>query len=383
MHACLFLVLAAASEVIIVVREGDQTSEVAEAALIQQPPSDARILSPSRFREVLGDGGIVVQTNDDADAKKRFKAAREAAKQESDPLAVRAFLLKAIGAAEELSPNQLEFRQNALMIADQDLAKVLFTLDKKAKDIDAVLMRLAIRSGYAEQPSLSLGMQKRYTDIAELTKRSRPALLDIVALNVSTKGEISLDGGVFKKLLKQEAVWMSPGPHEAFTQWSWGPGWSRRFVVTSDGLSSVALTLNEGMERKYRVGPNGFRLRSGLIEQNEAEDLASRANVQEVWWVERQVPGRVQVSVYHVKDNRISRASVDVRNSETLPVPIVRMALDAARKGASYGEAVRDHLLTQPDLSSLAGPAAFGPDGTLNRPLFLIQIKRGRFLQVN
>jgi ABC-type branched-subunit amino acid transport system substrate-binding protein len=60
-----------------------------------------------------------------------------------------------------------------------------------------------------------------------------------------------------------------------------------------------------------------------------------------------------------------------------------KLVLDAVRKGASSGEAVRDQLLTQPDLSSLAGPAAFGPDGTLNRPLFLIQIKRGRFLQVN
>ena len=60
-----------------------------------------------------------------------------------------------------------------------------------------------------------------------------------------------------------------------------------------------------------------------------------------------------------------------------------KLVLDAVRKGADSGEAVRDQLLTQPDLSSLAGPAAFGPDGTLNRPLFLIQIKRGRFLQVN
>ena len=60
-----------------------------------------------------------------------------------------------------------------------------------------------------------------------------------------------------------------------------------------------------------------------------------------------------------------------------------KLVLDAVRKGASSGEAVRDQLLTQPDLSSLAGPAAFGPDGILNRPLFLIQIKRGRFLQVN
>jgi branched-chain amino acid transport system substrate-binding protein len=60
-----------------------------------------------------------------------------------------------------------------------------------------------------------------------------------------------------------------------------------------------------------------------------------------------------------------------------------RLVIDAVHKGASSGEAVHDQLLTQPDLSSLAGPAAFGPDGTLNRPLFLMQIKRGRFLQVN
>jgi branched-chain amino acid transport system substrate-binding protein len=60
-----------------------------------------------------------------------------------------------------------------------------------------------------------------------------------------------------------------------------------------------------------------------------------------------------------------------------------KLVLDAVRKGAASGEDVRDQLLTQPDLSSLAGPAAFGPDGTLNRPVFLIQIKRGRFTQVN
>jgi ABC-type branched-subunit amino acid transport system substrate-binding protein/predicted negative regulator of RcsB-dependent stress response len=60
-----------------------------------------------------------------------------------------------------------------------------------------------------------------------------------------------------------------------------------------------------------------------------------------------------------------------------------KLVLDAVRNGASSGEAVHDQLLTQPDLSSLAGPAAFGLGGTLNRPLFLLQIKRGRFQQVN
>ncbi len=60
-----------------------------------------------------------------------------------------------------------------------------------------------------------------------------------------------------------------------------------------------------------------------------------------------------------------------------------KLVLDAVRKGADSGENVRNQLLTQPDLSSLTGPATFGPDGTLNRPVFLIQIKRGRFTQVN
>ena len=60
-----------------------------------------------------------------------------------------------------------------------------------------------------------------------------------------------------------------------------------------------------------------------------------------------------------------------------------KLVIDAAHSGASSGEAVQEQLLNQPDLSSLTGPAAFGQDGTLNRPLFLIQIKRGRFVQVN
>ena len=60
-----------------------------------------------------------------------------------------------------------------------------------------------------------------------------------------------------------------------------------------------------------------------------------------------------------------------------------KLVIDAAKKGATSGEAVRDQFLAQADLSPLAGPAAFGPDGTLNRPLFLLQIKRGRFLQIN
>jgi len=61
----------------------------------------------------------------------------------------------------------------------------------------------------------------------------------------------------------------------------------------------------------------------------------------------------------------------------------VKFVLEALKKGASSGEGVRDYLTTQQDLPALGGPAAFGPDGTLNRPLFLIQVKRGRFTQLD
>ena len=60
-----------------------------------------------------------------------------------------------------------------------------------------------------------------------------------------------------------------------------------------------------------------------------------------------------------------------------------KLVLEAIRKGASSGEAVRDYLMTQRDLPTMVGPASFGPDGTLNRSLFLIQVKRGRFTQLD
>ena len=60
-----------------------------------------------------------------------------------------------------------------------------------------------------------------------------------------------------------------------------------------------------------------------------------------------------------------------------------KLVLEAIRRGASSGEAVRDYLMTQRDLPTMVGPASFGPEGTLNRPLFLIQVKRGRFTQLD
>jgi branched-chain amino acid transport system substrate-binding protein len=61
----------------------------------------------------------------------------------------------------------------------------------------------------------------------------------------------------------------------------------------------------------------------------------------------------------------------------------VKVVMEALKKGAASGETIRDYLTSQQDLPALGGPAAFGEDGTLNRPLFLIQVKRGRFTQVD
>jgi ABC-type branched-subunit amino acid transport system substrate-binding protein/predicted negative regulator of RcsB-dependent stress response len=60
-----------------------------------------------------------------------------------------------------------------------------------------------------------------------------------------------------------------------------------------------------------------------------------------------------------------------------------KLVLEAIRRGATSGEAVREYFMTQRDLPTMLGPTSFGPDGTLNRPLFLIQVKRGRFAQVD
>jgi branched-chain amino acid transport system substrate-binding protein len=58
------------------------------------------------------------------------------------------------------------------------------------------------------------------------------------------------------------------------------------------------------------------------------------------------------------------------------------LVVEALRKGATSGEGIRDYLLLHHDLPTLAGPADFSPDGTLNRRVFLIQVKQGKLVQV-
>ena len=59
-----------------------------------------------------------------------------------------------------------------------------------------------------------------------------------------------------------------------------------------------------------------------------------------------------------------------------------RVVSEAIRKGATSGEGVRDYLLLHHDLPTLGGPTDFSPEGTLNRHVFLIQVKQGKLVQI-
>jgi len=59
-----------------------------------------------------------------------------------------------------------------------------------------------------------------------------------------------------------------------------------------------------------------------------------------------------------------------------------RLVLEAIRKGATSGEEVRDQLMKLHDLPTLGGPTGFDPGGTLERRVFVIQVKKGKLVQV-
>lgn len=74
---------------------------------------------------------------------------------------------------------------------------------------------------------------------------------------------------------------------------------------------------------------------------------------------------------------------------QTSPTAFAAQAFDAAtvvlealRKGATSGPAVREYLQTHPDLPTLGGPAHFDGSGTLVRRVFVIGLKGGHLVQI-
>jgi ABC-type branched-subunit amino acid transport system substrate-binding protein/predicted negative regulator of RcsB-dependent stress response len=60
-----------------------------------------------------------------------------------------------------------------------------------------------------------------------------------------------------------------------------------------------------------------------------------------------------------------------------------RLVLEAIRRGATSGRTVREQLARSADLPALSGPAGFGANGTLDRRMFVIEVKKGKFVQVD
>ncbi|GJL62343.1 MAG: hypothetical protein NPIRA04_09970 [Nitrospirales bacterium] len=59
------------------------------------------------------------------------------------------------------------------------------------------------------------------------------------------------------------------------------------------------------------------------------------------------------------------------------------LVLDAIRNGATSGEEVRKQFLRRHDLPTLNSFASFGSTGVLNRKIYILQIDKGRFVQIN
>ena len=78
------------------------------------------------------------------------------------------------------------------------------------------------------------------------------------------------------------------------------------------------------------------------------------------------------------------------RKYQTDPSPFAAQAYDATRiiieairRGATTGRAVRDQLMEMQEFPTLTGPASFGAGGALNRRLYVIHVKNGRLVQLN
>ncbi len=108
---------------------------------------------------------------------------------------------------------------------------------------------------------------------------------------------------------------------------------------------------------------------------------------------ERSLEGSIFVDGFvPERTDPLTREFVDTYQHKFQTVPSIfaaqaydaaRTVLETVRQGATSAKAVREHLGSSTNLPSLAGPAAFGPTGTLDRPVSVLQIKHGRFVPLD
>ncbi len=59
------------------------------------------------------------------------------------------------------------------------------------------------------------------------------------------------------------------------------------------------------------------------------------------------------------------------------------LILDAIQKGAMSGKDIREQFIRRHDLAALNSFASFGSTGILNRKIYILQVHKGRFIQIN
>ena len=62
---------------------------------------------------------------------------------------------------------------------------------------------------------------------------------------------------------------------------------------------------------------------------------------------------------------------------------VMMMIAGGIRAGATTGSALRDYLLRNKDFQGASGLTTFRPDGDVEKRPFIIQIRDGRFVQIN
>jgi ABC-type branched-subunit amino acid transport system substrate-binding protein len=155
------------------------------------------------------------------------------------------------------------------------------------------------------------------------------------------------------------------------------PGFDAIFVPSrSSDIGLIAAQLAFHDVKVPLLGTNGWN----------TQDFARTAD--------RTVEGAVFVDAFFVESPNASVQDFVQRYRKRFPgatpslltvqgYDATRLVQEAIRKGATSGEAVREFLATHQDLPTLAGPAGFGLDGVLQRPLFLLQVMQGRFKQLD
>ena len=154
------------------------------------------------------------------------------------------------------------------------------------------------------------------------------------------------------------------------------PGFDAIFIPSRSkeiGLLAAQLTFHD--IKVPLLGTNGWNSQDFARTADRAVDGATFVDA---FFIDSPNPGVQEFVQRHQKRFDSSPSLFTMQGYDA-----ARIAIDGIRHGATSGDALHDYLATSRNLPTLTGPAGFGQDGALHRPLFLLQVKQGKFVQLN